>query len=267
MHAAPQRLRGGGRFDVTVTEGIVAKTGDVRALAREAAGLRAVAGLRVAPDLVDARRGAIHTRLIDGRPRALRRIDTADARILGASLRTLHDHRRSASGGLPGWSRRARSLLGYRRCRAEDTIAAAGPDRALAERVVACLPAMNAAPTAVPFCFLHGDLVANNILWTPRPRFVDFEFWRMGDPAEDLAYLIEVNAVPRRVADGVLEGYGVDSVIARVDAWRPLCALDAGVWYRTAAQPERAQRLLTRAAELSDLGSGRRHHRRHRACG
>ena len=73
----------------------------------------------------------------------------------------------------------------------------------------------------------------------------------MGDPAEDLAYLAEVNAMPEPVFARVLDAYGDHVVANRVDGWRTLCALDAGLWYRDAGVDAAARRLLGRAAERS----------------
>jgi aminoglycoside phosphotransferase (APT) family kinase protein len=256
VDSAPQQLGGGGRFVVTSADGVVTKVGDPRALAREAAGLRAGAGSPVVPRLVDAHRGVIRTRLIDGDGRDLRGLSATDAHTLGDAVRTLHEHRRSATAGLSGWSARVRSLAAYRRRRAADAIHASGPDRALAQRIAARLPDVTTKPNTRPFHLLHGDLAASNIVWAPRPCFVDFEFWRMGDPAEDLAYLIEVNELPRHVTDAVLHGYGVEAVLARVEGWRAMCALDAGLWYRAAGDEALAEALVSRAARLCDLPQG-----------
>jgi aminoglycoside phosphotransferase (APT) family kinase protein len=216
-----------------------------------------VAHLWVAPRLVRAEPGTIVTDLLDGVERPLDRLAPADARALGRTLRSVHESRRTATGWLPGWRSRARSLDAYRRRRAADARSAAGRDAALANRVVETLPPIRDGASAPPFRLLHGDLVSSNVLWTPVPRLVDWEFWRMGDPAEDLAYLAEVNAMPERVLARVLDAYGDRTVAARVDGWRALCALDAGLWYRNAGVGSAARRLLGRARQLSDTSSGR----------
>lgn len=248
MRDRMQGQTGSGRFAVTVTGDTVTKRGDRRALAREAAGLRRAAGLDVAPRLLRAGRGVVTSARIDGAERRLDALGASDARALGRTLRTLHDGQRSVTGGLPHWPRRARSLTSYRRGRAHDALAAAGGERELAERIVARLPAIDEPAAGQPFRLVHGDLVASNILWTPAPLLIDFEFWRMGDPAEDLAYLVEVNALPQTAVTALLDGYANQGVAARLDAWRALCALDAGLWYRNADQPRRGAALIARAA-------------------
>ncbi len=253
MRDATRTPAGGDRFDITIGDDTITKRGSPRALARESVGLRRVTGLDLSPRLLDAGRGVVVTARIDGTARRLDTLGTSDARALGRTLRTLHESRRSATGGLPGWRSRARSLTSYRRHRIADTLAAAGPDRDLAERIAARLPTIDARQATQPFRLLHGDLVASNILWTPTPHFIDFEFWRMGDPAEDLAYLVEVNALPHEAVTALLEGYANASVAYRVDAWRALCALDAGLWYRNAGQPHRAAELVARACRRANL--------------
>ncbi len=251
MRDAERPFDGGGRFEITVANGAVIKRGDPRALARDAGGLRHAAGLDIAPRLIASRRGLLVTELLDGAARPLEAMRPHDARALGQAVRHLHEARRTRTGGRPEWTSRVRSLAAYRRRRVDDAIAAAGPDRALAERVVASLAPLAAPAVRQPFRFLHGDLVSGNVIWGPAPRLVDFEFWRMGDPAEDLAYLIAVNALPPALVRGVLDGYGHAGAAARVDAWLALCALDAGLWYRNASQPERADELIARAAHLA----------------
>jgi thiamine kinase-like enzyme len=90
--------------------------------------------------------------------------------------------------------------------------------------------------------------VAANVLWpADGPVLIDWEFHRMGDPAEDLAYLAELNGLPDDVVSRVLEGYGAPGMAARVEAWRGLVAADAGGWYRAQGMHEEAGRMLARA--------------------
>ena len=253
MSDVTEPLRSGGRFAITMTTDTVTKRGDPRALAREAAGLRLITSRRLGARLISAARGVVVTERIDGAHRQLADLDASEAAALGRFLRALHDSRRSATGGLPHWPTRVRSLASYRRGRERDALAAAGTDRGLAERIVAAAAAPAPVREGRPFRLLHGDLVAENILWSPSPRLIDFEFWRMGDPAEDLAYLVEVNGVPNAIVAAMLDGYAHRGVADRLDGWRPLCALDAGLWYRAASQPQRAADLLARATRGAGL--------------
>jgi aminoglycoside phosphotransferase (APT) family kinase protein len=222
---------------------VVVKRGPADQLAREAAALRRLAPLRLAPRLIAARPGAITMSLVPGAVRPLGRLRPADARALGVLLRRVHDSARTATGGLPGWPGRVRSLAAYRRRRTADMLAIAGGDRGLAERVIADAGPGPAEDAPRPFRFLHGDLAASNVLWSPAPALVDWEFWRMGDPAEDLAYLAEINDLPDRVFAAVVGGYGDPGIASRIRLWRPLCALDIALWYRDEGHGGRIARL------------------------
>jgi aminoglycoside phosphotransferase (APT) family kinase protein len=72
----------------------------------------------------------------------------------------------------------------------------------------------------------------------------------MGDPAEDLAYLAELNRLPEALLRAVLEGYGRPEVAAAVAGWRALVTLDAAGWYLGEGALAEADPLLERAAAL-----------------
>lgn len=253
---APVPLPGGGRFAVwglPAEPPLVAKIGPAAPLAREAAALRRVAGRGVGPRLVAAAAGALLLEWLPGAPRDLVRLGRGEALALGAVVRRVHETARAAAGGLPAWRGPARSLASYRARRARDAAGLAATGGAgLARAVVGALPPLPGAPEDRPFRLLHGDLVAANVIWDRTgPRLVDWEFWRLGDPAEDLAYLVEVNRLPDALTDAVLEGYGEPGVAARLDAWRALVALDAGLWYAAAGRDDLAAPLLARAEALA----------------
>jgi aminoglycoside phosphotransferase (APT) family kinase protein len=233
------------RFSVVIAAGRVAKRGDPEALAREAAALAALAGRPWAPAVVRREPGLHVTERVRGAPRDLAALGREDARRLGAVLREVHDARTAGPGGLWWWEAPARSLGEYREGRVRDAEAAlAGTaDAGLARRVAAVPPADG------PFAFLHGDLVAANVLWPPAggPVLVDWEFARMGDPAEDLAYLAELNGLPDAVLGAVLEGHGTPGMAARVEGWRGLVAADAGGWYLAHGMEADAERVLAPA--------------------
>ena len=240
-------LRGGGRFAVRALPGspsVVEKRGDPSALTREAAALRRLAGSDVAPVLVSVEGGVLRSHLLPGRPCAAPDLDARDLRALGVLLRRVHDTAHQSTGRLPAWASPARTLRAYRRRRLADAVALGGPHPGT-------LPELPPTDEARPFRLLHGDLVGENIVWTPRgPRLVDWEFWRIGDPAEDLAYLVELNELSPQATDSVLAGYGVPDMLPRLDAWRAVVVLDAGAWYEREGKGEEASRLLRRATDL-----------------
>jgi aminoglycoside phosphotransferase (APT) family kinase protein len=196
--------------------------------------------------------GVLTTEWIPGSPRRVGRLRAPDARALGDLVRRAHARVDTATGGLAGWPSRARSLRAYAGGRARD---AAARTRTRSERALVddALARVLAAPGAdgMRFALLHGDLVEDNIVW-PRtgPVLVDWEFWRMGDPAEDLAYLAAMNGAPDRVRDAIHDGYAAPLPLRkRADAWRSLVLADAGLWHRAHGLSGLADDLLHRAAE------------------
>jgi aminoglycoside phosphotransferase (APT) family kinase protein len=222
----------------------IAKSGDPAALAREAAALERLAGAPWAPALVEHRPGRLVTTRLPGAPRPAAALTPGDARRLGAVLAALHVRGTSASGGLWWWARPAHDLAGYRRGRVRDAEAAlAGtPGAGLAAA------AEGPDPGDAPFRMAHGDLVLANVVWGPDgPGLVDWEFWRWGDPAEDLAYAIACNGLDAAQAAALLDGYGDPATAARVAGWVPVVAADAAGWYLAHGMGEDAARMLARA--------------------
>lgn len=210
--------------------------------------------------MLASRAGELTSEWIPGRPRRLSRLDTGMAVALGRVLATVHRRRATASGALPGWRARATSLTGYAHGRGRDAMARAVTpgEKALVQAATACAraAAQEAPGGHHPFALLHGDLVEANVVWPSHgadPVLVDWEFWRMGDPAEDLAYLVSLNALPARVTGEVYRGYRADwPLMARVDLWTPLVLADAGLWLRAHGDPTGGGALLDRARDTLD---------------
>lgn len=227
------------------------KDGDGAAIAREVEALGILAGRPWVPALVERGEGWMVSTRLPGSPRPITMAGASEAQRLGALVRELHDLRRGPDGGLWSWAAPVTTLDDYRRLRVEDTerLLAGHPDAGLVRRALALAPAAGDDPE--PFRLLHGDLVEANIVWgSDGPGLVDWEFWRMGDPAEDLAYLIEANALPGSVAASVIEGYALPGMAGRIAGWRPLVAADAGAWYLAEGMGDAAERLLARARAL-----------------
>jgi aminoglycoside phosphotransferase (APT) family kinase protein len=220
-------------------------------VAREARALRRAIGLGLAPNAVASGGRILVSARAPGASRATSALPAGQLRALGAAVRRVHDVRHGASGGWSHWAGRARSLAAYRgRYAAEAEVAAGQAGRSeLAAAVVRALPPLPPGE-ARPFRWLHGDLWAGNTLWHRGiPLLVDWEDARMGDPAEELAYLAEMDALSDRALVHVLEGYDVPGMPERITAWRPLVALSAGLWYLAEGVTERAEVLLGQAGE------------------
>gem|GEM_PF-990317 len=233
---------GGGRFRLEADAGTVRKTGAAPALDREAAALALLAGRAPVPALVAHGPGVLVTRRLPGAPRPLADLPPASLEALGRALAAVHTaaSRATATGADPRaprvWS--AHDHARRRTADARDAAAAAGLPP----------PALPAPVSAVPFRPLHGDLTAGNVVWHGgRPALVDWEFWRWGDPAEDLAYLAEAGALPPGALAAVCRGHGDRRAAARIDGWRPLVALEAGAWWWRSGRPDLARPLLARA--------------------
>jgi aminoglycoside phosphotransferase (APT) family kinase protein len=93
--------------------------------------------------------------------------------------------------------------------------------------------------TAEPLALLHGDIGPGNILWGPDPVLIDWEYARLGDPADEIAYTFDQNglAPPQREAfwRGYRESIRGQSQLAevtdRVTWWEPVTLLGSALWW------------------------------------
>ncbi len=242
------RLSGGGRFHLSVSGDppVVTKRGPADAVAREAEALDLLADTSLAPGLLGHTPDTVTMTFVDGTVRALADLSPTDAELLGATVRRVHDVRHADVGGRHVWMRPVTTLEGYARARVADLDPVPADLRDLADSAAGhLLRSIPLLPT--PFRLLHGDLFGDNVLWTPTPVLVDWEFWRMGDPAEDLAYLTVMNDLPDTVVRSVLTGYGDTGMDVRLRAWSAATALDAGLWYRRIGDTCAGDRMIARA--------------------
>ncbi|MEZ5080906.1 MAG: aminoglycoside phosphotransferase family protein [Thermoleophilia bacterium] len=225
---APDPLSlGGGRFRLTRRGGhppVIVKQGDPAALAVEAEALRALGEWRGVPRLLESAGDTLTTVDVGGTPRPLQAIRAPELRELGTLLRELHDL--AVPHPATPWTYRTARLTAIR----------ARP----AGRAVARRPAPAPAPR---LCRIHGDLIAENVVWTPGPVLVDWEFSRIGDPAEDLAYLLAVNGAGPDARRALMGGYRDDGIAHRVRRWAPHLAAEAIDWWLMCGEVERARSL------------------------
>ena len=85
---------------------------------------------------------------------------------------------------------------------------------------------------------LHGDVSAGNILWTPHPVLIDWEYARIGDPADEIAYLFGQNALRTDQREAFWRGYGhglecesSGRIVERAAAWEPLTLFGSALYW------------------------------------
>jgi hypothetical protein len=93
--------------------------------------------------------------------------------------------------------------------------------------------------SAATLSLLHGDIGPGNVLWNPGPCLIDWEYTRLGDPADELAYTFDQNALAPSQRRAFWDGYqqGMDSrsqlthIIERVGWWEPVTLLGSALWW------------------------------------
>ena len=95
------------------------------------------------------------------------------------------------------------------------------------------------------FSRLHGDLSIGNILWSDQSaRLIDWEYSRVGDPAEDLAYVLTEQRIGPVAFEPLVAAYraagGQREVWRRVPVYAVFTAVDAALWWLDYGQREQA---------------------------
>ncbi|MFN2588223.1 MAG: phosphotransferase [Actinomycetota bacterium] len=93
--------------------------------------------------------------------------------------------------------------------------------------------------TAEPLALLHGDIGPGNILWGPDPVLIDWEYTRLGDPADEIAYTFDQNGLAPPHRDAFWRGYResirglpqLAEVADRVTWWEPVTLLGSALWW------------------------------------
>jgi aminoglycoside phosphotransferase (APT) family kinase protein len=100
------------------------------------------------------------------------------------------------------------------------------------------LKRLSAAASDNRLVLLHGDISGANLLWVPEPVLVDWEYTRLGDPADEVAYLFTQNALTDPQEDAFWRGYSeplaperVRDVTERVRHWKPITLLGSILWW------------------------------------
>ncbi len=89
-----------------------------------------------------------------------------------------------------------------------------------------------------PFSLLHGDMGGENIIWSEgKVRLLDWEDVRLGDAAEEVAYIFTENTLSDRGRVAFWNGYadarvgGADAVAGRVTTWEPIVMFGSAMWW------------------------------------
>jgi aminoglycoside phosphotransferase (APT) family kinase protein len=92
--------------------------------------------------------------------------------------------------------------------------------------------------TSRSLVLLHGDPAEENILWAPDPVLIDWEYARLGDPADEIAYLFDQNGLTAQQREAFWRGYGdgngvpqLSDVVDRVSWWEPAALLGSTLWW------------------------------------
>jgi aminoglycoside phosphotransferase (APT) family kinase protein len=86
---------------------------------------------------------------------------------------------------------------------------------------------------------LHGDPGPGNNLWGPNPLFIDWECARLGDPADEIAYLYDQNGLDTQQRTAFWRGCqrsagmaaGLEHLAIRIAWWEPVTLLGSTLWW------------------------------------
>jgi len=92
--------------------------------------------------------------------------------------------------------------------------------------------------TSEPLALLHGDPGAANVIWTPEPVLIDWEYARLGDPADEVGYFFGQHSLTPEQRLAFWRGYGrsanrgsFDDIRDRARSWEPLTLLGSALWW------------------------------------
>jgi aminoglycoside phosphotransferase (APT) family kinase protein len=97
-------------------------------------------------------------------------------------------------------------------------------------------PSFSTSDTLV---LVHGEIAPGNILWGPDPVLIDWEYARLGDPADEIAYLFDQNGLSPDQRESFWRGYRqsvnsqlrLEHVSDRVEFWEPVTLFGSTLWW------------------------------------
>lgn len=86
---------------------------------------------------------------------------------------------------------------------------------------------------------LHGDVAGGNIVWTPDPVLIDWEYARVGDPADEIAYIFAQHDCTPEQRTMFWRGYAksrdrdrpLEHVVDRTVWWEPITILGSALFW------------------------------------
>jgi aminoglycoside phosphotransferase (APT) family kinase protein len=243
--------------DVVVRVSFGGEAADLAQAEREAAALKAVAGV-AGPVLYDFRRTspwfdtpAMCMQFLPGRHRKLNSTTPQELARLAVIVAWVHDRPTDdlieplhASGNVASYAHDRLQSITSTLTWARDPLPAPlqAHLRQAASRLAASLEDAQHAEcfrTGEPVRLLHGDVAGGNILWGRAPVLIDWEYARLGDPADEIAYLFDQNALSKPQRDAFLERYQqtvpsatrLDQLVERISWWEPMTLLGSALWW------------------------------------
>jgi aminoglycoside phosphotransferase (APT) family kinase protein len=243
--------------DVVVRVSFGGDSVDVAQAEREAAALKVV-GRHAAPDLFDFRATsawfdtpAMCMQYLPGPSRDLDAVELVELRELAGLVAWVHQRPPDALDLSLGPQTTATAYAEDRLSSILATLAWARDPlpgelqrclRRAAEDVTASLMDAQDAPSfsaAGALSLLHGDVGPGNVLWSPSPCLIDWEYTRLGDPADEIAYLFDQNALTASQREAFWAGYAdgpgdsahESEVAERVQWWEPVTLLGSTLWW------------------------------------
>ena len=278
VYKVAYRNREGNPNEVLVRLGPQGAAGRLRA-EREAVVLQKVGGV-AGPRLYDFvaddpsfGRPVMCLEFLQGDQLDLFQVGPEDLERLGRLVQWLHAQ---PVDDLEGWAPADGSLSAYVQARWRDHLAsrlAAIRDPLpfpLQERLTAAVAVVAGAveglerlssPVGDQLVLLHADISGANLFWVPGPVLIDWEYARLGDPADEVAYLFTQSALDESQQAAFWRGYSqglpddqVRSIARRVRYWKPITLVGSVLWWldawsRTEAASSSGQDQRIRARE------------------
>lgn len=248
--------KSGGTDDLVVRVSALSDAAEREQVLREAAVLRALEG-SAAPRLLDVccdgrwfDTPAMCTEFVEGDHRELASATGSELEALGAVVGSVHARAvgdlaehfggpRTAAGCLDQWGELVAGYLPRLR---------QPLPRQVKSRVEQAVPSVGRilngplrsawADADERLVLLHGDVTTGNVLWADRPVLIDWEYARLGDPADDMAYIFGQHGLGVSQRRAFCSGYRrwvrqpeLDRIVGRARLWEPVILLGSALWW------------------------------------